>query len=100
MSEEAKQSGDMKYEKYTRIFDWVPLHDVFVGSIFSDYVDELFKGRNHICLFYGQTGSGKTYSMLGENNFELEKSVATKDKLDKPQDTRGLLLRTVKQLFK
>ena len=90
----------MKYEKYSRVFGAkASLHDVYVGSNFSDLPESLFKGQKHVCVFYGQTGSGKTYNLLGENNYDLEKSITTTDKLDNPQDTRGLIVRMVKGLF-
>lgn len=99
--EETKEEKGQTFEKFTKIFGpSASIHDVYIGSNISDYVRDLFEGKSRVCLFYGQTGSGKTYNLMGENNFDLEKSVATSDRLDNPQDTRGLIVRMVKQLFK
>lgn len=38
--------------------------------------------------------------MLGENNYDLEKSISTGSRPENPQDTRGLIMRVVKDLFK
>jgi hypothetical protein len=93
--EEAKKNEDekikdYKYEKYTRIFDpKSSLHDIYVGSDIGEYSDALFKGQKNIAMFYGQTGSGKSYYLMGENNYDLERSITTSDRLDNPKDTRG-----------
>ena len=50
-------------------------------------------------MFYGQTGSGKSYYLMGENNFDLEKSISTSDRMDNPNDTRGCIVRMVKNIF-
>jgi hypothetical protein len=100
-SDEEEKRKEFKYEKYSRIFGpRSSLHDVYIGSDFSDYVDGLFKGKKHLAMFYGQTGSGKSYYLMGENNYDLERSIATSDRVDNPNDTRGLIVRMVKNIFK
>ena len=100
-AEETKDEKGHSFEKFTKILGpSSSIHEIYIASSISDYVKELFEGRNHLCLFYGQTSSGKTFNLMGENNFDLEKSVATSDRLDNPQDTRGLIVRMVKNLFK
>ena len=60
-------------------------------------MDQVAKGRNGVFLSYGQTGSGKSFVTLGENNFELEKSVSSD--INNPHDSRGIVVRAVRQLL-
>lgn len=70
------------------------------ATLYNDYLSPMIKktiteeDSSLIILSFGHQNSGKTYSILGQNNFQLHKSI-TDVPISASHDSRGSILRTI-----
>eukprot|EP00347_Sterkiella_histriomuscorum_P016198 403354110 len=59
----------------------------------------LIQGENQLILSFGHKDSGKSYTIMGENNYQLENNLSDVD-ISTSDDSRGLILRYAHEVMK